>query len=58
MTFTKDKKEEKKEEKQGGRKVDAPMFDYTPPNFISLLITDLGVLTPGGVSEELIKLYN
>ena len=37
--------------------VDAPMYDYTPPAFISLLITDLGVLTPVGVSEELIKLY-
>ena len=46
------------EGKEGGRKVDAPMYDYTPPNFISMLITDLGVLTPGGVSEELIKLYN
>jgi translation initiation factor eIF-2B subunit alpha len=37
--------------------VDAPMYDYTPPSYISLLITDLGVLTPVGVSEELIKLY-
>ena len=37
--------------------VDAPLYDYTPPGFISLLITDLGVLTPAGVSEELIKLY-
>ncbi|KNC48667.1 translation initiation factor eIF-2B subunit alpha [Thecamonas trahens ATCC 50062] len=31
--------------------------DYTPPKFITLLITDLGNLTPSAVSDELIKLY-
>ncbi|ORX55885.1 IF-2B-domain-containing protein [Piromyces finnis] len=31
--------------------------DYTPPEYISLLFTDLGVLTPSGVSDELIKWY-
>ena len=31
--------------------------DYTPPNFITLLITDVGILTPSAVSDELIKLY-
>ena len=30
--------------------------DYTPPQYITLLFTDLGVLTPSGVSDELIKL--
>jgi translation initiation factor eIF-2B subunit alpha len=35
-----------------------PLNDYTPPKFIRLLITDLGVLTPSVVSDELIKLYN
>lgn len=32
-------------------------IDYTPPQYITLLWTDLGVLTPSGVSDELIKLY-
>ncbi|XP_017781950.1 PREDICTED: translation initiation factor eIF-2B subunit alpha [Nicrophorus vespilloides] len=34
-----------------------PLVDYTPPNYITLLITDIGILTPSGVSDELIKLY-
>eukprot|EP01095_Lingulamoeba_sp_RSL-Kostka_P000502 TRINITY_DN107_c0_g1_i1.p2 TRINITY_DN107_c0_g1~~TRINITY_DN107_c0_g1_i1.p2 ORF type:complete len:322 (+),score=122.20 TRINITY_DN107_c0_g1_i1:1722-2687(+) len=35
-----------------------PANDYTPPKFIRLLFTDLGILTPSAVSDELIKLYN
>lgn len=31
--------------------------DFTPPNLISALITENGVLTPSAVSEELIKLW-
>jgi len=34
-----------------------PVSDYTPPKYIRLLFTDLGVLTPSAVSDELIKLY-
>jgi translation initiation factor eIF-2B subunit alpha len=34
-----------------------PQLDYTPPSFLTLLFTDLGVLTPSAVSDELIKLY-
>ena len=34
-----------------------PSCDYTPANYISLLFTDMGVLTPAAVSDELIKLY-
>lgn len=34
-----------------------PWVDYTPPALITLLFTDLGVLTPSAVSDELIKLY-
>ncbi|KAJ1842022.1 translation initiation factor eIF-2B subunit alpha [Coemansia sp. RSA 2703] len=34
-----------------------PMLDYTPPQFITLMFTDLGVMTPSGVSDELIKFY-
>jgi translation initiation factor eIF-2B subunit alpha len=33
------------------------LIDYTPPNFITLLFTDLGTFTPSAVSDELIKLY-
>uniref|UniRef100_A0A0K0DVB9 Translation initiation factor eIF2B subunit alpha n=1 Tax=Strongyloides stercoralis TaxID=6248 RepID=A0A0K0DVB9_STRER len=34
-----------------------PLVDYTPPQYIYLLFTDLGILTPANVGEELIKLY-
>lgn len=34
-----------------------PLVDYTPPVLITLLFTDLGILTPSAVSDELIKLY-
>jgi len=37
--------------------IEQPPFDYTPPIYITLLFTDLGILTPAGVSDELIKLY-
>jgi translation initiation factor eIF-2B subunit alpha len=36
---------------------DNPFYDYTPPDYIALMFTDLGVLTPSAVSDELIKLY-
>lgn len=35
----------------------APRVDYTPPSLVSLLFTDLGILTPSAVSDELINLY-
>lgn len=38
-------------------KVENPPCDFTPANFITLLFTDLGVLTPSAVSDELIRLY-
>eukprot|EP00944_MAST-04C_sp_MAST-4C-sp1_P015146 g15146.t1 len=51
-------------EEQGGTggtkpllNLDNPTSDYTPPDFITLLFTDLGVLTTAAVSDELIKLY-
>ncbi|KAI5294894.1 translation initiation factor eIF-2B subunit alpha [Ascosphaera acerosa] len=31
--------------------------DYTPPNLITAIITESGVLTPSAVSEELIKIW-
>jgi translation initiation factor eIF-2B subunit alpha len=33
-----------------------PMVDYTPPAYITLLFTDLGILTPSAVSDQLIQL--
>jgi len=38
-------------------KVVNPPVDFTPAKFITLLFTDLGVLTPSAVSDELIRLY-
>uniref|UniRef100_A0A7S1VK85 Uncharacterized protein n=1 Tax=Grammatophora oceanica TaxID=210454 RepID=A0A7S1VK85_9STRA len=37
--------------------VENPPSDYTPAEYITLLFTDLGVLTPSAVSDELIRLY-
>ena len=37
--------------------VKSPVCDYTPPEYITLMFTDVGVLTPSAVSDELIKLY-
>jgi translation initiation factor eIF-2B subunit alpha len=37
--------------------VENPPCDFTPAKFITLLFTDLGVLTPSAVSDELIRLY-
>lgn len=34
-----------------------PLVDYTPPLNITLIFTDLGILTPSAVSDELIKLF-
>lgn len=34
-----------------------PLVDYTSPAYITLLFTDIGILTPSAVSDELIKLY-
>lgn len=37
--------------------IDNPACDFTPAKFITLLFTDLGVLTTSAVSDELIRLY-
>jgi translation initiation factor eIF-2B subunit alpha len=37
--------------------LDILRVDFTPAKLITLLFTDLGVLTPAAVSDELIKLY-
>ena len=35
---------------------DHPLIDYTPAEYLTLLFTDIGILTPTAVSDELIKL--
>ncbi|CAN6631688.1 translation initiation factor eIF2B subunit alpha [Trichomonascus vanleenenianus] len=35
----------------------SPQIDFTPHQYVTALITDLGVLTTSGVSEELIKIW-
>ncbi|XP_057872110.2 uncharacterized protein LOC131078430 isoform X1 [Cryptomeria japonica] len=37
--------------------VESSKRDYTPPQYLTLLFTDLGILTPSAVSDELIQLY-
>lgn len=36
---------------------EGPLIDFTSHEYITALITDLGVLTPSAVSEELIKIW-
>ena len=33
------------------------LIDYTPPEYISELFTDIGIFTPAAVSDELIKFF-
>ena len=35
-----------------------PTRDFTPPEYISQLITDLGILQPAAVNDELYKMYS
>jgi len=55
--------EEKEEEKSVNKKLtslfrpEKKKKTFLTPEFISLLFTDLGVLTPAAVSDELIQLY-
>jgi len=32
-------------------------IDYTPPEYISELFTDIGIFTPAAVSDEIIKYF-
>jgi translation initiation factor eIF-2B subunit alpha len=34
-----------------------PTVDFTPSKYITLMFTDVGVLTPAAVSDELIRMY-
>lgn len=48
----------KVENKASDNILSGPSIDYTAQEYITALITDLGVLTPSAVSEELIKMWN
>ena len=37
--------------------LETPSTDFTPPMYIDLIFTDLGIITPAAASDELIKLY-
>ncbi|VDK68426.1 unnamed protein product [Onchocerca ochengi] len=47
----------KKHKLDGDFSSEHPLVDYTPPQYINLLFTDLGILTPAAVGDELLKLY-
>ncbi|PWN25056.1 nagb/rpia/CoA transferase-like protein, partial [Jaminaea rosea] len=34
-----------------------PSVDYTPPDLVTAIISDVGVLTPGGVADALLQAY-
>ncbi|KAL6451460.1 GCN3 Translation initiation factor eIF-2B subunit alpha [Candida maltosa Xu316] len=44
-------------ERSGEEFLETRFIDFTPHEYITALITDLGVLTPSAVSEELIKIW-
>lgn len=35
-----------------------PLIDYTPPHLINRLISDIGVLPPGAILDEMLSLYH
>ena len=37
--------------------ISSAIIDYTPPEYISELFTDMGIFTPAAVSDELIKFF-
>ena len=60
-TSTREKADESKERQRrrnDGELLDEQeMIEITPSNLITALITENGIMTPAGVSEELIKLW-
>ena len=52
-----DHEAEKDQDEEQDITLSQPLVDFTPSKYITLLFTDLGVLTPAAVSDELIKLY-
>jgi len=52
-----DEKEQEWKVEDGGGRENIGMVDITPPELISGLITESGIMTCEGVAEELIKLW-
>jgi translation initiation factor eIF-2B subunit alpha len=46
-----------KDSAESGEVLEGAICDLTPPDLITLLFTDLGILTPSGISDELIQLF-
>jgi translation initiation factor eIF-2B subunit alpha len=46
-----------KENKKDDSIYDDYICDYTPPEFINLIFTDIGIFTPSAVSDELIQMF-
>ena len=42
---------------QGGDRDDEEVVDYTPPELITALVTEMGIHSPSAVSEEMIKIW-
>lgn len=57
LDFSTQSEEKEKEHEEGKRKAGAEAVDFTPPDFITALVTENGVQTPSAVSEELIKIW-
>ena len=57
LDFRTESGEEEKEHEEGRRKGEEEAVDFTPPDLITTLVTENGVLTPSAVSEELIKIW-
>lgn len=38
--------------------VEIQLCDFTPPELITMLITDNGILTPSAISDQLIRMFN
>ncbi|KAK7087709.1 translation initiation factor eIF2B subunit alpha-like [Littorina saxatilis] len=46
------------EDKEGDTEDRHPLIDYTPPKYINRLISDIGVLPPGAIVDEMLSLYH
>ena len=57
LDFRTQSEEGEKDHEEGKRKAEAEAVDFTPPELITALVTENGVLTPSAVSEELIKIW-
>lgn len=52
------KKKVEKANLKGAVQTINPLCDYTPPELITLIFTDIGIFTPSAVSDELIQIFD